>query len=194
MSTIKKRIISKGRGWCFTNKHFLDLGSDTGIRRALSRLQQEKMIRRLAPGLYEYPRFHEQLGELPPQVDQIAKAIAEKNGLKIIPSGAYAANLVGLSEQVPGRIVFLSNAQTKKLKIGKLEIIFREASEKSLKATGKVGLVINALRNIGKKHVDDAIKSHVHNFLKDVDEAEIKKNIKYAPQWTRNVILETMEK
>ena len=116
VNVVKNRILGHGRGWCFTPKHFQDLDSDTGVRSALSRLQRDKMIRRLAQGLYEYPREHVDLGVLPPQVDQIAKAIAEKNGLRIQPSGAYAANLVGLSEQVPGRIVFLTNGPAKRLR------------------------------------------------------------------------------
>ncbi len=97
---VKNRIIGHGRGWCFTAKHFLDLDSETGVRTALFRLQRDNMIRRLTQGLYEYPRQHKSLGVLPPQVDEVAKAIAEKNGIRIQPSGAYAANLVGLSEQV----------------------------------------------------------------------------------------------
>ena len=129
---------------------------------------------------------------LPPQIEEIAKAIAEKNGLRIMPSGAYAANIVGLSEQVPGKIIFLTNGPTKKLKIGKLEIIFRTASEKSLHATGKVGLVIQALRNLGKTHVDDIVLTRIQRFLKDVGINEVTKNLKYAPQWMRHIILEIM--
>lgn len=97
------------------------------VRSALSRLQRDKVIRRLTQGLYEYPREHEALGILPPQVEVVGKAIAEKNGIRMQPAGAYAANLVGLSEQVPGRIDFLTNGPSKKVKIGKLEIIFRTA-------------------------------------------------------------------
>ena len=119
VNAVKNRIIEHGRGWCFTPKHFLDLDSDTGVRSALSRLQNVKMIRRLAQGIYDYPREHQALGPLPPKVEDIAKAIAEKNGIRFQPTGAYASNLIGLSEQVPGRIVFLTNGSSKKFKIGK---------------------------------------------------------------------------
>jgi len=193
VNAVKNRILGHGRGWCFTPRHFLDLDSDTGVRSALSRLQRDKMIRRLAQGLYEYPREHDVLGVLPPQVEEIAKAIAEKNGLRIQPSGAYAANIVGLSEQVPGRVIFLTNGPAKKLKIGKLEIVFRTAREKTLQASGKVGLVIQALKNLGKEHVDDVARARVKRFLKDTSSQEIKKNLKYAPQWVRQIILELTE-
>lgn len=194
VNAVKNRIIGHGRGWCFTPKHFLDLDSDTGVRSALSRLQRDKMIRRLTQGLYEYPREHEILGILPPQVEEVGKAIAEKNGIRIQPSGAYAANLVGLSEQVPGRIVFLTNGPSKKVKIGKLEIIFRTTREKTMHAAGtKVGLVIQALKNLGKDHVDDIARARVKRFLNGTTAAELKKNLKYAPQWVRALVFSIME-
>lgn len=191
VNTVKKRIISHGQGWCFTPKHFLDLDNEDSVHKALSRLQKSNMIRRLAQGLYEYPRKHEVLGLLPPQVDKIAQAIAEKNGIQIQPSGAYAANIVGLSEQVPGKIVFLTNGPSKKVKIGKLEIVFKTAREKTLHASGKVGLVIQALKNLGKQHIDEIARSRVQRFLDGMNNSqELKKNLKYAPQWIRLLILE----
>ena len=178
VSAVKDRILSRGRGWCFTPKHFQDLESATGVRSALSRLEHDKVIRRLTQGLYEYPREHGVLGTLPPQIEELAKAFAEKNGLRIQPSGAYAANLVGLSEQVPGRVIFLTNGPAKKLKIGKLEIVFRTAREKSLHASGKVGLVIQSLRNLGKAHVDEIVRARLRRFLKGTNPQELKKNMK----------------
>ncbi len=194
-SIVKKRIITHGKGWCFTPKHFLDLDSDTGVRSALSRLTRDKIIRRLTQGLYEYPREHDVLGTLPPQVDQIAKAIAEKNGIRIQPTGAYAANIVGLSEQVPGRIIFLTNGPSKKIKIGKIEIQFRTAREKTMYPAGtKVGLAIQALKNLGRTHVDDIAQRRVKRFLHGITPHELKKYLKYAPQWIRVIILNIMEK
>ena len=182
-----------GRGWCFTPRHFINMGSYDGVRAALSRLHRGKMIRRLSQGLYEYPRQHEVLGVLPPKIEEIAKAIAEKNGLKIQPSGAYAAHIVGLSTQVPGRVIFLTNGPTKRLNIGKLEIVFRSAREKTLYASGKVGLVIQALKNLGEPHIDTIAQARVKRFLKNIGQQEIKKNLKYAPQWVRKIVLNAME-
>lgn len=193
IAEVKKRIKDNGPGWCFTPKHFLDLDSDTGVRRALSRLEKDKVIRRLAQGLYEFPRTHEVLGQLPPQIDQIAKALSEKNGIRIQPSGAYAANLVGLIEQVPGRVTFLTNGPSKKLKIGKLEITFKTAREKTLHATGKVGLAIQAIKNLGKANVDEKVHEKLKRFLSDVSEDELRLNLKHAPQWIRSIILKIRE-
>lgn len=191
---IKKRIIEHDRGWCFTPKHFLDLESDTGVRSALSRLEKAKVIRRLTQGLYDYPREHPSLGVLPPKPEEVAKAIAEKNGIRVQPSGAYAANLTGLSEQVPGRIVFLTNGPSKKVKIGKQEIFFRTTTEKNMYPAGtKVGLVIQAFRNLGKENIDKIAEAKTRKFLFGTSKNELIKNLKYAPQWIRVLIFSIME-
>ncbi len=190
---VKKRIVEHGRGWCFTPKHFLDLDSDTGVRSALSRLQKNKIIRRLAQGIYDYPRKHKVLGTLPPKPD-VAKAIAEKNAIQIQPSGAYAANLIGLSDQVPGRIIFLTNGPSKKFKIGKQEILFRTTTEKNMyPARTRVGLVIQACRNLGKENIDHSALARIKKFLLETSQSEIIKNLKYAPQWIRAIILSIMD-
>lgn len=191
---VKDRVIKHGRGWCFTPKHFLDLDSDTGVRSALSRLQRDGFIRRLAQGIYDYPREHQTLGMLPPKVEEVVKAISEKNAIQFQPSGAYAANLVGLSEQVPGRIVFLTNGPSKKIKIGKQEILFRTTTEKNMYSAGtKVGLVIQAFRNLGKDNIDNIALARTKKFLAGTDRNELIKYLKYAPQWVREHIFNIMD-
>lgn len=194
VASVKNRIIKHGQGWCFTPKHFLDLDSDTGVRSTLSRLQKDKFIRRLTQGIYEYPREHPILGTLPPKIDAVANAIAEKNGFRIQAAGAYAANLIGLSEQVPGRIIFLTNGPSKKVKIGNQEILFRTTTEKNMHSAGtKVGLVIQAFRNLGKDHIDDIVLKRTRKFLVGTNKQELIKNLKYAPQWIRTHIFSIME-
>lgn len=194
-NAVKNRIVGHGRGWCFTPKHFLDLGNDTSVRKALSLLQKQKVIRRIAQGLYDYPREHTALGIVAPNIDAIAKAIAEKNGAKIQPAGAYAANLIGLSEQVPGRVIFLTDGPPKKLKIGKLEITFKQATVKNMFAAGsREALAIQALKFIGKEHINQAMLQTTKKFLKKSSRKDFEKNIRFAPQWIRTVLLDLMEK
>ena len=127
-------------------------------------------------------------------MDGIAKAIAEKNGIRLQPAGAYAANLVGLSEQVPSKIVFLTNGPSKRIKIGKLDIQFRAAREKTMHAAGTtVGLVVQALKSLGKNRIDDIARARARRFLNGVTQHELEKNLKYAPQWIRAIILSIME-
>lgn len=190
---IKNRIVKHGRGWCFTPMHFSDLGSDPSIRKALSQLQKQSFIRRLAQGLYDYPRKHDVLGVIPPDLNEVTKAIAERDGVQIQPAGAHAANLVGLSMQVPGRIIFLTEGASKKVKIGNQEIIFKKTTRKNMLSAGtREGLLIQALKNLGKKHIDQKARIQISKLLKDSTEEEIKKNIKFAPAWIRSIIFEIM--
>lgn len=191
---IKNRIIEHGRGWCFTPMHFMDLGSDASIRKALSNLQKQNAIRRLTQGVYDYPKVHDVLGMVPPDLNKVAKAIAEKNGVQIQPAGAHAANLVGLSEQVPGRITFLTEGPSRKIKIGNQEIVFKKTTNKIMSSAGtREGLLIQALKNIGKDHIDQAVRAQVTKFLKNSSEEEIKQNMKFAPAWIRSLVFEIME-
>ena len=148
VTAVKNRILEHDRGWCFTLKHFVDLDSPTGVRTALVKFEKENLIRRLAQGIYEYPIQHKVLGIVPPNIDKVVQAIAEKNGIRIQPSGAYAANAIGISEQVPGSISFLTDGITKRIKIGKTTISFRHASSRIMATAGtKEGLVIQAIKD-----------------------------------------------
>ena len=191
---VKNRIIKHGRGWCFTAMHFLDLGSSTSIRKALSQLQKLNIIRRLAQGVYEYPKMHVLLGTIPPDLNEVAKAIAEKNGVQIQPSGAHAANLVGFSVQVPNRMIFLTEGPSRKVKIGNQEIIFKKTTKKIMSSAGtREGLLIQALKNLGKEHIDQIVRSQTAKFLKDSSEKEVRRNMKFAPAWIRTLVFEILE-
>ena len=190
---VKNRITEHGPGWCFTPMHFADLGSDASIRKALSQLEKQKFIRRLARGLYDYPKKHDTLGIIPSDLNEVAKAIAEKDGVLIQPAGAHAANLVGLSMQVPGRIIFLTEAASKKVKIGNQEIVFKKTTKKNMLSAGtREGLLIQALKNLGKNHIDQKARILISKFLKNSTEEEIKKYMKFAPAWIRALVFEIM--
>src|SRR2546421_3771680 len=110
-SRILSRIYGSKRGAMFTPSDFLDLGSRRAVDLALHRLIEKKILRRLARGLYEYPREHPELGTLSPDIQKVAKALAGKNRIRLQPAGAYATKLFGLFEQVPPKgMVFAGGA------------------------------------------------------------------------------------
>jgi len=181
---ILSRIYGKKRGWVFTPVHFRDLGNDFGIRKALQSLSDRGVIRRLARGLYLYPETHPRLGVLSPTPDQIAQALAGKDDLRIQPSGAYAANLLGLSEQVPAKVVFLTDGTNRKIKVGNQEILLKQTTPKNMATAGRTsGLVIQALRYLGKAHVDDAVIDTLARRLSPDDRRQLIRDIRHAPAW-----------
>ncbi len=104
------RILGNGRGWAFSPRDFLDIGERATVDSALHRLMARGEVRRVIRGIYDYPRFSKLLEQqVSPDIDQVARTIGRKFRWRIQPSGATAMNLLGLSTQVPGRVVYLSD-------------------------------------------------------------------------------------
>ena len=101
-----------------TRSDFLDLGSTHAIGIAIQRLLQASKLRRVAHGLYDISRKHRLLGELSASSDAIAAAIARRDGIRLQTTEAAVANLLNLSEQVPGRIVYVANRRRRSVKMG----------------------------------------------------------------------------
>ena len=193
-SKVVSRIYGKKRGWVFTPNHFLDLGSRTAVAKALERLADSGTIRRLARGLYDYPEKHPVLGELPANYERIAQALAGRDSLKIQPSGAYAANLLGLTEQVPARIVFLTDGANRTVRINKQQIVLKRTTPKNMATAGRVsGLIIQALRYLGKDHVDDEIIGILKKRLSQDDKLQLMGDLRYAPVWIGTIFRQLQE-
>ncbi|MCU1238901.1 MAG: hypothetical protein JWP63_6868 [Candidatus Solibacter sp.] len=116
---IVSRIYGTGRGWAFSQVDFADLATRSSIDSTLYRREKEGLIRRVLRGIYDYPR-HSNLLQKPvsPDVDQVAHALARKFAWRIQPDGATAQNLLGLSTQVPARVVYLSDGPNLTYRIG----------------------------------------------------------------------------
>ncbi|MBI5761167.1 MAG: hypothetical protein HZA46_21800 [Planctomycetales bacterium] len=186
---VLSRVYGKKRGWIFTPAIFLDLGNDASIRKALESLCDRQLIRRLGRGLYDYPKVHPKLEILSPTPEAIAHALAGKDRLRILPSGAYAANLLGLSLQVPARAIFLTDGACRSIKVGNQTIILKRTTPKNMAAAGRVsGLVIQALRHLGQDHVDEQVVQKLNSRLSDDDLRILMSDINLAPAWIGNII------
>ena len=185
---LKKRIYSKDKGFVFTKSHFLDLGSRAAVAKALERLADVGDIRRLARGLYDYPEKHPTLGDLPPNYERIAQALAGRDNLKIQPSGAYAANLLGLTEQVPAKIVFLTDGANRIVQVKNQQIVLKRTTPKNMATAGSIsGLVIQALRYLGKNHVDNKVIGTLKARLTGDDKKQLMRDFRYAPAWIGSI-------
>lgn len=188
-SQILSRIYGHGRGWVFTPNHFTDLGSRDAIASALKRHKQSGLIRQLDRGLYDYPKSDSELGPLQPSTDDIAKALAGRDAARLQPTGAYAANLLGLSTQVPMKVTYLTDSLSRTVQIGKRQIILKRTTPRNMATAGKVsGLVIQALRHLGREHVDQQVIAQLDRVLDDQAKAQLTKDIRYAPAWIADII------
>jgi len=181
---IWQRILDHGGGWVFTPSHFLDLGSRTAVALALMRYKRTGTIRQIARGLYELPRHDVLIGQLAPSADAIAKAVQGRDAIRLQPSGAYAANQLGLSEQIPLRIVFYTDGPTRNLQVGKQRIQLKHTTPRTMATAGRSsGQVIQALRYLGKAHVDETIIAQLRTRLTSDEKAQLIEDLRYAPAW-----------
>jgi hypothetical protein len=154
------------------------------VDQALSRLTAEGTIRRLASGLYDYPKKHPKLGLLSPKPDAIAQAISDKDDSRLQPSGAYSVNLLGLSQQVPAKIVYLTDGPQKSVEVGNQRIQLRRTTPKNMATAGRPsGLVIQAFRYLGKGNVTDTHLDTLRQILPDSDRERLWKDRVHAPAW-----------
>lgn len=188
-SEVTNRIRKRGRGWVFTPKHFLDLGGRRAVDLALHRLKASGVIRQLARGLYDFPVNDAILGAVAPSAEAIARALVVRDAIRLQPSGDYAANQLGLSEQVPSRVVFLTDGPARKVKIGKREIILRRTTPRNMAVAGrKSGTLIQALRHLGKGRVDGHVIDALSRQINDNDRAGLRKDLVHAPAWIADLL------
>lgn len=184
---LRYTIYGHGRGWVFTPADFATMDEDPrAIGVALGRLAKQGVIRRLAHGIYDYPKEHPKLGRLTPNPDRIARALAGNRKIRLQPTGAYAANMLRLSEQVPAKIVFLTDGPSRLVKVGDLELRFRNTAPRHLAASDRVsGTVIQALRYLGSKQVTPERIATLRQVLLPEDRARLAKDTGLAPAWMR---------
>ena len=181
---LKSRIYGSGRGSAFTPNDFLDIGRRDAVDKALSRLAVKGTVRRLARGLDEYPREHPELGLLSPDIEKVAKALAGKDRIRLQPAGAYATNLLGLSEQVPAKVVFLTDGPSRTVKIGRQEILLRRTTPRNMAAAARLsGLLMQAFRHLGKEHITPARMEHLKRTFPAKERGLLLKDLRLAPAW-----------
>ncbi len=182
--SVASRIYGAGRGSTWNPSDFADLGSRSAVDVALFRLVKKGVLRRVDRGLYSFPKKSDLLGELSPAPDNVARTLARRGAQKLLPSGAAAANLLGLTEQVPARVEYLTDGRTKRVRIQKLPVVLRQAVPARLATAGRVsGTVAQALRFLRKEQVDDTVIARLRTRLSAADKAQLVRDIPLVPAW-----------
>jgi predicted transcriptional regulator of viral defense system len=192
--SVKKKILQRmeagKEGQIYFSEDFIDIANNEQVRLALSRLAKDGEVIRLGHGIYVYPKTDPLLGKVRPSLADIAQAIAQRDKIAIKPTGAYALNRIGLSTQVPMKVVFLTNGDSRTIKIGKNTIQFRKTSSKKMAYQGEVSpLIIQSLEEIGKEGLTPAITEHLRQLLNKEDFQIVRENLKLAPRWIAETLL-----
>jgi Family of unknown function (DUF6088) len=184
-----KRARAGGRGGVFTPRDFLDVAARAAVDQALSRLAKGGKLRRLARGLYDFPKVHPKLGPLSPAPDDVAQALARETGSQVQIAGARAANALGLSTQVPAKSIYLTDGPSRRVVLGKRVVDLRHASPKHLIAPGSpAGTVVQALRHLGPVRATDVVHVAARR-LSASDKKTLATSAVQAPAWMRPTLV-----
>lgn len=168
----------------------MDLANNEQVRLALSRLTKEEALIRLGHGIYVYPKTDPILGKVRPSLEDIAQGIAQRNKINIKPTGAYALNRIGLSTQVPMKVVYLTNGDSRTIKIGNNTIQFRKTSPKKMAYQGELSpLIIQSLEEIGKDGLTPSTIEHIRPLLNKEEIQVVMQNLRLAPRWIAETLL-----
>jgi hypothetical protein len=186
---IEEKIISIPRGTLLFPEDFHQLGSSEAVRLALHRIEKKGVIRRVAQGIYVRPKISKYIGEIGSTAEEVAEGIAKRDKIRIVPTGVYALNALGLSTQVPMRLVLLTDGAPREIKVGKRTIKFKKTTPKNLMAKGKISsLDIQALREIGMGKVLESEEKKIIELLKKEEKSHLIHDIALAPEWIKKIM------
>ena len=191
---IKNAILETRKGKIIFSSNFYQHGTDVAIRHAFSRLCKEKILIRLSAGIYLYPEIDKEIGIIYPSIEKIAKEIAKQEKARVIPTGVYALNALGLSTQIPMRVVFLTDGTPRIINIeGEASIKFKKTAPKYLSFKSKlISLIVFALREIGENKATNEQLEKIKNLLKNEQKGIIANDLALAPAWVKNTISKLM--
>ena len=186
---IEKAIKSKQRGVLLFADDFNAYGSSKAIQKALERLTNKEVIRRVARGIFVRPVLSEYVGEVMPTAEEVAHGIAKRDKIKIVPTGSHALNKLGLSTQIPLKLVYLTDGSPREIQIGKRTIKLKKTTPKNLMAKGEIsGLAIQALKEVGMKDMTVTFEAKIIQLLKKERCKALEHDILLAPVWIRKIL------
>lgn len=193
INIIKSRIQAAQNGTLFFNNSFPEF-DDEYVGQILSDLAKDGIIHHLSRGVYlktEETRF----GLVYPPIEDIATAIARRDNAQVIPTGATAQNILGLSTQVPMNAVFLTSGSARIIKLGNRTITFRRAVPKNFAIKGRyTSLIVQALKSIGEENFSEEDFIHIQDIiLRHPDPDTIEQDRAVMPSWIRKIFVRTLK-
>ena len=190
LTVIRNRIKKAQPGTVYVAVDFVNISDKTNINAYLAVLAEEGILRRILRGVYYKPNYNELLKEyVAPDTDKVAQAIARNYGWTIVPSGDTALNMLGLSTQVPAVYIYASDGAYKKYEVNNTTIQFKRTTNRDLtKLTYKTAMVVQALKALGKEHIDDKVIAQLQRILTAEEKSKMLTEAKTATAWIYDYI------
>ncbi|MEI8058797.1 MAG: DUF6088 family protein [Ferruginibacter sp.] len=192
---IEQVLSRKKKGELIFLTDFRGTGTEDAIKKTLSRLTLAGKVKRLAYGIYYIPKTDPILGELRPSAEDVVKMVAKKEKIRVRPSGAYAIHRLGLTSQVPTKLVYITDGAARQFKLGKLQIKFKPTTPKKLSTIGEISsLLIQALEEIGTEKIDEVTEMKIFELLKKEDLKNLKHDLTLAPAKVHDYIIKLLKR
>jgi hypothetical protein len=165
MQTVAENILSQTKtlpeGALISAKEFLHLGSRDAVDQALKRLKERKELLPLYRGVYVRP-VKTRFGTRAPAAEKVVERIATTRAETVVAHGAAAANSLGLTTQVPTKLVYLTSGKSRKLKLGAQVVEMKHAPQWMLLPSQRAGEAVRALAWIGEHRAAEALTQLKH--------------------------------
>lgn len=192
---IRRSISDQPMGTVIFPGDFRGHGSEDAIKMALSRLTKAGLVKRMSHGIYYKPITDPVLGELQPSAEAIAENLAERQRIKIRPAGAFALHKLGLTTQVPTKLIYLTDGNPRKLKVGKAIIEFKATTPKKMALRGALSsLLILALEELDLEHLHPETESRIWHLIQASDRSELEADLRLAPGKIYNYLRKLLQK
>ena len=190
LEAMRERIAEAKVGSVFVLSDFSDIAETDAVRKAMTRIENDKTVLRIMRGVYYKPEYNALLGEaVAPSPDAVALALARNYGWTIVPCGDTALNLLGLSTQVPSQWVYVSDGAYKEYSFDNTVIQFKHTTNKEIsKVSYKTALTIQALKALGKENVTDAVIARLKKVLTSDERKRMFAEAKSATTWVYEYI------
>ncbi|WP_417443269.1 DUF6088 family protein [Joostella sp.] len=186
---IENRVLKSSKGTFFFAEDFANYTSSDNIRQSLSRLEKDGVLVRVAQGIYLKPKKSELIGVIYPSLEEIAKQIAKRDKARIAPTGVFALYSLGLTTQIPLRVVYLTDGSQRKIKIGNSVIKFKKTVPKTFAIKNELlQLIVQACKEIGQKNITDRHKEQLQPKVQQLPNNVLEKELRFAPVWIQKLI------
>lgn len=183
-------IAGHRRGWAFSSSDLMKKFTRQETDSTLSDLAEKGKIRRICRGIYDYPGYSDFLQqELSPDIDKVARAFARKFNWRIEISGDSALNILGLSAQIEGKYIYLSDGPNKKYNILGTSLQFKRSILKNIGFQHKESsLIVQALKALGKERITTDVISKIRKHIDPGMYNKILKDTQSSTGWIYETI------